>query len=157
MHNIRMQMLSDNNEIRPIDNRFNGKMGSHYDLKAMFRVGRMTPIERITAAMTRPQRRDVPLQGRTQFVPARMLPPTVGGYVVGPSGRGIDISPRDVTAARTLDVEGDDGADIPDGSELEEDEHPDDNESTCSGRSGVDNAVHMRHEFERLRAAKIQE
>ena len=92
-----------------------------------------------------------------QFVPARMLAPTVRGHAVARGGRGIDIPPQDVTAARKLDVEGDDGEDRPDGSELEVEDHPDDGESTCSGRSGIDNAVHMGFEFERLRAIKTDE
>ena len=86
-----------------------------------------------------------------------MLVPTVGGHAVAQGGRGIDILPQDVTAARTLDVEAEDGEDRVDGSELEVEDHPDDGESTCSGRSGIDNSVHMRFEFERLRAIKTDE
>ena len=143
IHKRRQEMLADNGEVRPIDNRFNGNMGSLYDMQAIQRVGRMSPMERISAALPRPQRRYAFQQRRIQFVPATMLAPTVGGHAVARGGRGIDILPQDVTATRTLDVEADDGEDRTDGSELEIEDHPDDGESTCSGRSGIDNSVHM--------------
>ena len=50
-------MLSDNHEIRPIDNRFNGKMGSHYDLKAIYRaalpIASLENIDKVSEIISR--------------------------------------------------------------------------------------------------------
>ena len=88
MHKQRLRRLADAESVRHIDNRFNSKMGEHYDIGAIMRVRIMTPDQRLAAARPRNQRdeEDLPEPGQTEFLPATMLPQMVAGVPVTGGG-----------------------------------------------------------------------